>query len=248
MAKRTEVLLVKDVLKLGNMGDIVRVPPGYARNFLYPYGLAIHADGAAKRQIEVLREKAAKNETEREAKAQALAKTVNNTTVQIAQRVAQDDELFGSVGTKEIVAALAKAGVSVDGKMVHLTDRIRKLGRYAIEVSLHKTVKVTVNVEVVNSDPNAPSLADTLAAVAAKKAEREAAKKAEKEAKASGAAPAEGEAKDEKAEKSEKSEKAEKPEKSEKSDKKPAAKADKAEGKKGDDKPAKGKAADKKKG
>jgi large subunit ribosomal protein L9 len=248
MAKRTEVLLVKDVLKLGNMGDIVRVPPGYARNFLYPYGLAIHADGAAKRQIEVLREKAAKNETEREAKAQALAKTVNNTTVQIAQRVAQDDELFGSVGTKEIVAALAKAGVSVDGKMVHLTDRIRKLGRYAIEVSLHKTVKVTVNVEVVNSDPNAPSLAETLAAVAAKKAEREAAKKAEKEAKASGAAPAEGEAKDEKAEKSEKSEKAEKPEKSEKSDKKPAAKADKAEGKKGDDKPAKGKAADKKKG
>jgi large subunit ribosomal protein L9 len=245
MAKRTEVLLVKDVLKLGNMGDIVRVPPGYARNFLYPYGLAIHADGAAKRQIEVLREKAAKNETEREAKAQALAKTVNNTTVQIAQRVAQDDELFGSVGTKEIVAALAKAGVSVDGKMVHLTDRIRKLGRYAIEVSLHKTVKVTVNVEVVNSDPNAPSLADTLAAVAAKKAEREAAKKAEKEAKASGAAPAEGEAKDEKAEKPEKAEKAEK---AEKSDKKPAAKADKAEGKKGDDKPAKGKAADKKKG
>ncbi|HAT10057.1 MAG TPA: 50S ribosomal protein L9 [Planctomycetes bacterium] len=245
MAKRTEVLLVKDVLKLGNMGDVVRVPPGYARNFLYPYGLAIHADGAAKRQIEVLREKAAKNETEREAKAQALAKTVNNTTVQIAQRVAQDDELFGSVGTKEIVSALAKAGVSVDGKMVHLTDRIRKLGRYAIEVSLHKTVKVTVNVEVVNSDPNAPSLADTLAAVAAKKAEREAAKKAEKEAKASGVAPAEGEAKDEKAEKSEK---AEKPEKSEKSDKKPAAKADKAEGKKGDDKPAKGKAADKKKG
>jgi len=245
MAKRTEVLLVKDVLKLGNMGDVVRVPPGYARNFLYPYGLAIHADGAAKRQIEVLREKAAKNETEREAKAQALAKTVNNTTVQIAQRVAQDDELFGSVGTKEIVSALAKAGVSVDGKMVHLTDRIRKLGRYAIEVSLHKSVKITVNVEVVNSDPNAPSLAETLAAVAAKKAEREAAKKAEKEAKASGVAPAEGEAKDEKAEKSEK---AEKPEKSEKSDKKPAAKADKAEGKKGDDKPAKGKAADKKKG
>ena len=244
MAKRTEVLLVKDVLKLGNMGDVVRVAPGYARNYLYPYGLAIHADGAAKRQIEVLREKAAKNETEREAKAQALAKTMNNTSVQIAQRVAQDDELFGSVGTKEIVAALAKAGVVVDGKQIHLTDRIRKLGRYAIEVSLHKTVKITINVEVVNSDPNAPSLAETLAAVAAKKAEREAAKKAEKEAKASGAAApegeakADGEAKDEKSEKTEKPAKAEKPAKGEK-----PAKADKAAA--GQDKPAKGKGGDK---
>lgn len=245
MAKRTEVLLVKDVLKLGNMGDIVRVAPGYARNHLYPYGLAIHADGAAKRQIEVLREKAAKNETEREAKAQSLAKTVNGTTIQIAARVAQDDELFGSVGTKEIVQALAKANVSVDGKMVHLTDRLRKLGRYQIEVSLHKTVKVTINLEIVNSDPNAPSLNDTLAAVAAKKAEREAAKKAEKEAKASAPA-AEGEAKEgeaaEKPAKAEKAEKAEKPAKGEKSDK--PAKAEKAG--KGDDKPAK--AAGKKKG
>jgi len=247
MAKRTEVLLVKDVLKLGNMGDVVRVAPGYARNYLLPYGLGIHADGAAKRQIVVLREKAAKNETEREAKAQAQAKTVNNTTVQIGQRVAQDDDLFGSVGTKEIVAALLKAGIIVDGKQVHLTDRTRKLGRYQIEVSLHKTVKVTINVEVVNSDPGAPSLAETLAAVAAKRAEREAAKKAEKEAKASGVAAPEGEAADEA-----KADKADKPEKAAKSDK--AAKGDKpAKGEKsekpaksekaaaGGDKPAKGK-------
>lgn len=242
MAKRTEVLLVKDVLKLGNMGDIVRVPPGYARNYLYPYGLAVHADGAAKRQIEVLREKAAKNESEREGKAQALAKTVNGKTIQIAQRVAQDDELFGSVGTKEIVAALAKIGVSVDGKQVHLTDRIRKLGRYAIEVSLHKSVKITVNLEVLNSDPNAPSLNETLAAVAAKKAEREAAKKAEKEGKPAAegeAKPAEGEepAKAEKGEKpakAEKAEKGEKPAKGEKGEKgeKPA----KSAKNKGDDK------------
>jgi large subunit ribosomal protein L9 len=231
MAKRTEVLLIKDVLKLGNMGDVVRVPPGYARNYLYPYGLAVHADGAAKRQIEVLREKAAKNEVEREAKAQALAKTVNGTTIQVAQRVAQDDELFGSVGTKEIVQALAKAGVSVDGKQVHLTDRIRKLGRYAIEVSLHKSVKVTINLEVVNSDPNAPSLTETLAAVAQKKAEREAQRKAEKEAKAAAAAAGEAPAEGDKPEA--KAEKAEKPAKGEKAGKGD----DKA---KGGDKPAKG--------
>lgn len=243
MAKRTEVLLLKDVLKLGNMGDVVRVSPGYARNYLYPYELAKAASGAAKRQVEVLREKAAKNEAEREKKAQALSKTVNGMTVQVSARVAQDDELFGSIGTKEIVAALAKAGVSVDGKQIHLTERIRKLGRYELEVSLHKTVKVTVKLEVLNSDPTAPSLNDTLAAVAAKKAEKEKARKEAAEAKAAGGdAKAEGEAKseDKKAEKPEKPEKAEKPAKGEK-----AGKGDKGEGK-GDKKPAA--AAGKKKG
>ena len=227
MAKRTEVLLVKDVLKLGNMGDVVRVAPGYARNYLYPYGLAVHADGAAKRQIEVLREKAAKNESEREAKAQIQAKSVNGMNIQIAARVAQDDELFGSVGTKEIVAALGKAGVVVDGKQIHLTDRIRKLGRYQIEISLHKTVKVSVNLEVVNSDPNAPSLAETLALVAAKKAEK-ASKKDEKPAEGGEAKDGEGKtegtepaAKAEKPAKGEKSEKSAKGDKNQKSEKAP---------------------------
>ncbi len=237
MAKRTEVLLVKDVLKLGNMGDVVRVAPGYARNYLYPYGLAVHADGAAKRQIEVLREKAAKNESEREAKAQIQAKSVNGMNIQIAARVAQDDELFGSVGTKEIVQALGKAGVVVDGKQIHLTDRIRKLGRYQIEISLHKTVKVSVNLEVVNSDPNAPSLAETLALVAAKKAS----KKSEKPAEGAEATATEGEAKTEepaaKSEKSAKGEKAEKHAKGEKSEK--SAKSEKPPKGEKSDKPAK---------
>lgn len=240
MAKRTEVLLVKDVLKLGNMGDVVRVAPGYARNHLYPYGLAIHADGAAKRQIEVLREKAAKNETDRAAKAQALAKTVNGATIQVSARVAQDDELFGSIGSKEILQALSKLNVVVDGKQIHLTERIRKLGRYEIDVSLHKGVTVTVNLEVLNSDPSAPSLNETLAAVAAKKAEKEAARKAEKDAKASAPA-AEGDAA-EAAEKPAKAEKSDKPAKAEK-----PGKGDKAEKSgKGNDKAAK--AAGKKKG
>jgi len=61
---KQEVLLVKDVLKLGNMGDIVKVQPGYARNYLFTHALAIPASAAAKRQIEVLREKAAKSEAD----------------------------------------------------------------------------------------------------------------------------------------------------------------------------------------
>ena len=243
---KVEILLVKDVLKLGNMGEMVKVSHGYARNYLFTHSLAIPANAAAKRQVEVLREKAAKADAEREVKSQALAKSMQGMTIQIAARVAHETELFGAIGTKEIVQALAKSGIVVDGKQVHLVDRIRKLGAYQIDVKLHRTVTVTVKVEVVNSDPNAPSLAETLAAL-------DAAKKAKADAKLQkGEEPAaEGD------EKAEKSEKTDKPVKTDKTDK---AKGDKPKGDKpkGDakaekneksDKPAKGeKSAKKQKG
>src|SRR3954471_7808455 len=194
MARRKEVLLVKDVLKLGNMGDIVRVSPGFARNYLYPFGMAVPVEGAAKRQIEVLREKAAKSETEREAKAIGLKKSMEGMTIQIAARVAHDIELFGSIGTREIVAALAKSGIEVDGKQIHLHDKLRRLGVYNVDIRLHKNVPVTVKLEIVNSDTNAPSLQEALANAAAEKAARD---KAAADAKEKGGAekaekPAEG--------------------------------------------------------
>lgn len=202
MARRKEVLLVQDVLKLGNMGDVVRVSPGYARNYLFPYALAIPADSAHKRQIDVLREKAAKSEAEREVKAKAQAKTMQGMSIQIAARVSHENELFGSIGTKEIVAALAKSGVEVDGKQIHLHDKLKKLGKYQIDVRLHKNVAVQVTLEIVNSDPNAPTLAETLAASGKDEAAPEA--KADKPAKAEKAAKADGE----KAEKPKKTQKA----------------------------------------
>jgi len=207
MARRKEVLLVQDVLKLGNMGDIVRVSPGYARNYLFPYGYAIPADGAAKRQIDVLREKAAKSESEREAKAIVQAKTIQGMTIQVAAKVAHDDELFGSIGSKEVVAALAKSGIELDTKQVHLHDKLRKLGRYQVEIGLHKKVLVTITVEVVNSDPNAPSLDETLARIAAERAAKAAKKDEKPAAEAENANADKAEVAPAKAEKSDKSEK-----------------------------------------
>ncbi len=220
MAKRREVLLIKDVLKLGNMGDVVRVSPGFARNYLYPFGMAVPAEGAAKRQIEVLRDKAAKSEADRETKALALRKSMEGMTIQVAARVAHELELFGSIGTRELVAALATSGIEIDGKQIHLNDKIRRLGVYSVEIRLHKNVPVTVKLEVVNSDPNAPSLQETLAQVAA---DRAAAAQRAADAKAAGksekADKPEDEAKAEKPEKADKPEKAEKPEKGEKQEK-----------------------------
>jgi len=179
MAKRKEVLLVQDVLKLGNMGDIVRVSPGFARNYLFPYAMAIPAGAAAKRQIEVLREKAAKSEADREAKAIGLKKGMEGMTIQLAARVAHDTELFGSIGTREIVAALAKSGIEVDPKQVHLHDKLKRLGVYNVEIRLHKSVPVNIRLEIINIDPNAPALSETLANAGKEKAEKEAAAEAE---------------------------------------------------------------------
>jgi len=235
MARRKDVLLVQDVLKLGNMGDVVRVSPGYARNYLFPFALAIPSDSAHKRQIDVLREKAAKSEAEREVKARTQAKTMQGISIQIAARVSHDHELFGSIGTKEIVAALAKSGIEVDGKQIHLHDKLKKLGKYQIDVRLHKNVAVEVTLEIVNSDPNAPSLAETMAAASAPKAEGDA--KDEKPAKADKAEKGEKSGKGDKSEKSEKSGKSDKSDKSGKGDK--SDKAEKGEKSEKSDKPKK---------
>ena len=162
MATKLEVLLVQDVLKLGNMGDVVRVASGYARNFLFPYELAIPASRAHKRQVEVLRERASKMEVEREAAAGELKKKLDGLRIRIGARVVSETELFGSIGPRDIVAEIAKLGFKIDTKQVHLHERIKKLGSFEIEVRLHKKVGVTVALEVYNSDPNAP-LAETLA-------------------------------------------------------------------------------------
>ncbi len=235
MARRKDVLLVQDVLKLGNMGDVVRVSPGYARNYLFPFALAIPTDSAHKRQIDVLREKAAKSEADREVKARAQAKTMQGVSIQIAARVSHGNELFGSIGTKELVAALSKSGVEVDGKQIHLHDKLKKLGKYQIDVRLHKNVAVEVMLEIINSDPNAPTLAETMAAASAPKADADAkgdkAEKAEKPAKGDKAD------KSEKSEKSGKGDKAEKAEKSGKGDR--AEKAEKGEKSEKSDKPKK---------
>ena len=163
MAKTVEVLLTRPVLKLGSMGDIVAVKPGYARNYLLPQGLAIPASGAAKRQVEVLQEQARQLEMEQEGKAAVLKKELDGMSIQIAAKVAHDDVLFGSVGIRDIVKALAGNGVELDPRQVHLHESFKKTGRYQVLIKLHANVDSTITVEVVNDNPEGPGLDETLA-------------------------------------------------------------------------------------
>lgn len=163
MAKNIEILLTRNVFKLGNMGDIVSVRPGYARNFLIPSGAAILANQAAKRQVEILRERAAKINAAEQSEAESLKRQLDGVSVQIAANVSHDKELFGSVGVRDIVEALERSGFTVDTKQVNLHENFKQLGVYAVEIQLHDEVRAQVSVEIVNSNPEGPGLDETLA-------------------------------------------------------------------------------------
>ncbi len=174
MASTTEVLLTSNVLKLGSMGDIVRVKAGYARNFLFPQGKAIPASAAARRQIEVLQERARKADMEAQGQALALKKDLDGLAVQIPAKVAHGTHLFGSVGIREIVAKLAERNMTVDPRQVHLHENFKELGRYEVLVKLHSEVEATITVEVVDADPTGKSLDEAIEEVDASAADESA--------------------------------------------------------------------------
>ncbi len=171
MARNIEVLLTKNVLKLGSMGDLVNVKPGYAHNYLFPSASAIPANLAAKRQIEILKERAQAHLAEAKTAAQATKKQLDGMSIQIEANVSHDAQLFGSVGIRDIVAALATSGVSIDAKQVNLHESIRALGTYKITIELVKGVEAEISLEVVNKDPEAAGLAEVLAESGAEEAE-----------------------------------------------------------------------------
>ncbi|MDA3962112.1 MAG: 50S ribosomal protein L9 [Planctomycetota bacterium] len=162
MAKTIDVLLTKPVMKLGTMGEVVSVKAGYARNYLLPQGFAILADGAAKRQIEVLQQQAKQLAQKHEAQAAVLKKELDGISLQIAAKVAHDNVLFGSVGIRDIVKALAANDVKVDPRQVHLHENFKNLGSYEVTVRLHSNVEATIKVQVVNDNPDGVGLDEAL--------------------------------------------------------------------------------------
>lgn len=144
-----EIILKKDVENLGFKDDIVTVKPGYARNFLIPSGAAELATPSAKKVLnETLKQRAKKEESEVKA-AQATAEALRTTEVKITSKVGAGNRLFGSVNNADVAEALAALGHTVDRKFIKIQgNTIKALGKYEVSVRLHRTVVVTVNVEV----------------------------------------------------------------------------------------------------
>ena len=143
-----EVILREDVPHLGAMGEVVKVKPGYGRNFLLPRGLAVAASGRNLATLE--HEKVligVKRERERKV-ARAEADKLDGLVIEIQARAGDEDRLYGSVTNIDVERHLAARGVNVDRRRIDLDDPIKRLGTYRIVVGIAHDVKATITVKV----------------------------------------------------------------------------------------------------
>jgi large subunit ribosomal protein L9 len=148
MATQIKVLLKNDVPSLGAGGEVVKVRPGFARNFLLPRGLAVPATaGNLARVDDLKRQVAAQTKAELEA-ANAAAAQVGSTSVSIERAVGDEGKMYGSVTTKDIEDAFAAAGVKLDRKKIVLAEPIKSVGSFEVPIKLHASVSATLKVTV----------------------------------------------------------------------------------------------------
>ena len=145
----TEVLLMDQVEGLGIEGDIVKVADGYARNFLFPKGIATQVTEGKKRQIEKKRtERLAQLQKEKGA-AEELAKKIEGVECTIAVKVGDNGQLFGSVGIPQILEKLAEQGLKLDKAKLNLATPLHELGVFDVALKLHAEVTGTLKVWIV---------------------------------------------------------------------------------------------------
>lgn len=144
-----QVILMDKVVNLGNLGDVVRVKDGYARNFLIPQRIARRATAAAIAEFEAKRAELEKAAAAKLAEAQAQGEKLNGLTVQISQKAGVDGRLFGSVTNFDIAEALTKQGFAVEKAQVRLPQGpLKTTGDHSVSVALHTDVVVDIIVAV----------------------------------------------------------------------------------------------------
>ena len=145
-----QVILLEKVANLGNLGDVVRVKDGYARNFLIPTRRARRATEAAVKEFADRRADLEKAAAEKLASARALGERIGGQVVRIAQKAGVDGRLFGSVTNHDVAEALAALGHAVSKAQVRMTSGpLKTVGEYTVAVALHTDVAVEIKVQVV---------------------------------------------------------------------------------------------------
>lgn len=143
-----DVILREDIDKLGHRGEVVKVAPGFARNFLIPRKLAVQATESNKKIVAQERDAWLRKEAKLKGESEDLAKLLSAVTLTISQRAGEEGHLFGSVTSKDVAEALEKQNFQIDRKKIVLDENIRQTGEYKIPVRLHRevTAQVTLNV------------------------------------------------------------------------------------------------------
>ncbi|HEX5817644.1 MAG TPA: 50S ribosomal protein L9 [Gemmatimonadales bacterium] len=144
-----EVILRQDVQSLGKAGEMVRVKPGYARNFLLPKGLAFEATEGNKKRIAAESKARETRLASEKAAAGALATKLGAATVTLKGKAGEEGKLFGSITAQDIADALAAQGLEIDRRRIELEHSIKTLGFHSVAVRLHPEVHAEVKVNVV---------------------------------------------------------------------------------------------------
>src|SRR5690348_4157943 len=127
-----EVILREDIEKLGSRGDVVKVAPGFARNFLLPKRLAVEATDSNRKIVEQERQAHLRKEAKAKGEAEDLSKMLGAVSITITQKAGENDQLFGSVTAKDISDALAAKNYTIDRRKVQLDEPIKQLGEFKV--------------------------------------------------------------------------------------------------------------------
>jgi large subunit ribosomal protein L9 len=147
-----DVILREDVEKLGTRGQLVKVAPGYARNFLLPNKMAVAATESNKKIVEQERQAHLRREAKVEGEAKDLGKMLGAVSITISQKAGENDQLFGSVTSKDIAEALEAQGYTIERRKIALDEPIKTLGEFKVPVRLHREVTAEITVHVVKEE------------------------------------------------------------------------------------------------
>ena len=156
-----QVILLERIEKLGQMGDVVNVKPGFARNFLLPKGKALRATGENINHFDTQKAQMEAQNLERKSEALAVSTKMDGATVILVRQAGEAGQLYGSVNARDIAQALRDHGFNISRNQVRLDQPIKSLGLHNVSVTLHPEVSITVTANVARSEDEAQTQAET---------------------------------------------------------------------------------------
>jgi large subunit ribosomal protein L9 len=153
-----EVILLERIAKLGQMGDVVRVKDGFARNYLLPKGKALRASEANRSRFETMKIDLEARNLQQRGEAEKVAERLNGQSFTVLRQAAEGGQLYGSVTPRDLVGLITEKGFAVERSQIVLNMPIKMIGMYKVPVSLHPDVEVTVSLTVARSADEAERL------------------------------------------------------------------------------------------
>jgi large subunit ribosomal protein L9 len=147
-----EVILLRDVEKVGRRGEVVQVRDGFGRNFLLPRALAVPANEKNRSVLETEKKHAVKRRALEKEEAAKLVERIKKISIRLEVKTGETGKLFGSVTAQDLAEALKAQGIAVDKKQIHLPEPIRALGIHSVTVELDPEVKIALQVEIVSKE------------------------------------------------------------------------------------------------